>query len=306
MDLRFLQSFIHVVEFGSIAEAARRLDLAPSSVAQRIQALESDLGVPLVMRAGRTVKPTAAGSRMIEHARYLLHGMEELRAAASSTDLPAGPLRIGSTPTGLAGYMPMLLQQWVARYPQIEIFIDPGPTALLYSKVLSEQLDAALIVRPPFTFPKSCLWHTLRTEQLILLTSTDLNVKDVLNTVRTHPYIWYDRNSIGGKLAEDYLKTHDIKPNGRFELDDIAAIARLVGSGLGVCVLPDWTITGPPDTATRRWGLPSPIPHRTVGVIWSRASARAALVEAFLEPFRQDRRKAQVLASSSQGSAFFS
>jgi len=283
VDLRFLQSFVCVIECGSIAEAARRLDLAPSSVAQRIRALEKDLDTLLIMRAGRTVRPTAAGSRMLEHARHLLHGMEELRAATSSTNLPAGPLRIGSTPTGLAGYMPSLLKRWVERYPQIEIFIDPGPTALLYSKVLSEQLDAALIVLPPFPLPKSCLWRSLRAEQLILLTNADLPVRDVLQTVRTQPYIWYDRNSIGGKLAEDHLKAHGLQPKSRFELDDISAIARLVGSGLGVSILPDWAYTGPPDTATRRWGLPAPTPHRTVGVLWSRGGARSALVEAFLD-----------------------
>ncbi|WP_200870857.1 LysR family transcriptional regulator, partial [Bordetella bronchiseptica] len=44
MDMRFLRSFVTVAESGSIADAARRLDLAPTTVAQQIRALEADLG----------------------------------------------------------------------------------------------------------------------------------------------------------------------------------------------------------------------------------------------------------------------
>ena len=44
MDTRFLDSFVTVVDGGSIAEAARRLNLTPAAVAQRIRALESEIG----------------------------------------------------------------------------------------------------------------------------------------------------------------------------------------------------------------------------------------------------------------------
>ncbi|WP_164119512.1 LysR family transcriptional regulator, partial [Stenotrophomonas maltophilia] len=66
MDTRFLESFVTVVDKGSIAEAARRLHLTPAAVAQRLRALESEIGKPLVSRAGRTVKPTETGIAMLE------------------------------------------------------------------------------------------------------------------------------------------------------------------------------------------------------------------------------------------------
>ncbi len=72
MDLRFLKSFVMVLESGSIADAARRLDLAPTTVAQQIRALETDLGSQLLTRVGRTVKPTVVGTRIVEHAHELL------------------------------------------------------------------------------------------------------------------------------------------------------------------------------------------------------------------------------------------
>ncbi|MFL6719014.1 MAG: LysR family transcriptional regulator, partial [Burkholderiaceae bacterium] len=54
MDTRFLESLVTVVEQGSIAEAARRLNLTPAAITQRIQALERELGTALLMRSGRT------------------------------------------------------------------------------------------------------------------------------------------------------------------------------------------------------------------------------------------------------------
>ncbi|HBJ98651.1 MAG TPA: hypothetical protein DDZ62_00775, partial [Delftia acidovorans] len=45
MDSRFLQSFIAVVDCGSMADAARRLDLPPTTVAQQMRALEADVVV---------------------------------------------------------------------------------------------------------------------------------------------------------------------------------------------------------------------------------------------------------------------
>ena len=47
MNTAFLQSFVTVVEHGSIAEAARRLNLTAAAVAQRIHALESEIGTRL-------------------------------------------------------------------------------------------------------------------------------------------------------------------------------------------------------------------------------------------------------------------
>src|SRR5690606_31778913 len=65
MDIRYLQSFVTVVESGSFAQAARQLDLTSTAVAARVKALEQSLGLSLVKRAGRSVRATEAGLRII-------------------------------------------------------------------------------------------------------------------------------------------------------------------------------------------------------------------------------------------------
>ncbi|CAM3696086.1 LysR family transcriptional regulator [Bordetella tumulicola] len=279
MDTRFLQSFIYVVETGSIAAAARRLDLTPASVAQRIKALETDVGSQLIVRAGRTVKPTLAGNRILQHAHTVLNEVRDLRSVASETSLPAGPLRLGATPTGLTQILPGVLKQWVLAHAHIEIYIEPAPSTVLYQRLLNGHLDAAVMVHPLFDLPKSCAWHGLRKEPLTLVTPSTMLVSDPIKTLATEPFIRYDRQVVAGKLADDYLRHHGVRPRVRFELDGIESIGKLVAEGLGISVLPDWNVGGPPDFAIKRWALPPPHMEREVGIVWTRAGVRAQLAQ---------------------------
>ena len=83
MDTRFLETFVAVVENGSIAEAARRLNLTAAAVAQRIQALQDEIGVALLSRSGRTVRPTEAGTAILGRARDFLVEVRDLKSIAS-------------------------------------------------------------------------------------------------------------------------------------------------------------------------------------------------------------------------------
>lgn len=283
MDSRYLQNFILVVEVGSIAEAARRLDMTPATLAQRLRTLESALGARLIVRSGRTVRPTVAGARIVDRARSILREIRDMRSSASDTDLPAGPLRLGATATALSGIAPVILKDWVREYPHINIYIEPATNNVLYGRVLDDSLDAAILVHPAFDLPKTCGWQGLRKEPLILLTPSTLSVTDVFETITREPFILHDRSVIAGKMAYDYLNRHGIRPQVRFELEGIESIAKLVSEGLGVSVLPDWPVTGPFSPTLRKWPLPAPRPSRVVGVTWLRSGARTALVKAFVE-----------------------
>jgi len=282
MDSRHLQSFVSVVELGSIAEAARHLDLPPATVAQRLRALERDIGSTLVVRAGRTVKPTIAGQRILDRARAVLAELRDLRSAASDTELPAGPLHLGCIRSALAGMLPPIIKNWIARHPHIKLEIDPAQTTALYEQVLAGKVDAAVLVHPLFALPKSCAWHALRREALILLAPATMEVEDPLAAIAREPLVRYDRRVVAGKLADDYLTRHAIRPKVSLELDGLDDIARFVAEGLGVSVLPDWATLEPLSSSLRKWPLPPPVPARTIGVLWQRNTVRAPLVEAFV------------------------
>ena len=282
MDTRFLESFVTVVEHGSIAEAARRLNLTAAAVAQRIRTLERELETRLVSRSGRSVRPTQSGAAMLDHARSLLRGVRDLGSIAR-VDAPAGVLRLGAVSTSISGLLPAMLPLVIAKYPQIEVYIMPGTSADLYHRVLGGDLDAAIIARPPFAISKACDWQLFREEPLVVLTRASTSVGNPHAILETEPFIRYDRNNWGGQLVDSYLRRAGIRPRERFELDSLEAIAVLVDRGLGVSLVPDWPPPWPEGLSLAKLPVPDQTFKRYIGLLWMRGSIRASLVHAFLE-----------------------
>lgn len=83
MDVRQLRYFIGVFEAGSFTAAAHRLGVAQPALSQTVIALENDLGVELLERQPRGVRPTAAGMTLLDHAHIVLRNIERAREAAS-------------------------------------------------------------------------------------------------------------------------------------------------------------------------------------------------------------------------------
>ncbi|GIF11858.1 LysR family transcriptional regulator [Actinoplanes teichomyceticus] len=96
MDPHLLRTFVEVAETGSFSAAAERLRYTQSAVSQQIAALEADLGTALLTR--RPVALTAAGERLLRHARLLLVRLAAARADVTRTAAPPGRLGLALTP----------------------------------------------------------------------------------------------------------------------------------------------------------------------------------------------------------------
>src|SRR5882757_837946 len=284
MDTRFLESFVLAVDHGSIAEAARRLNLTAAAVAKRIHALESEIGSVLIMRSGRTIRPTEAGSAILDRARRFLVDAHDFKSLAA-TDRPLGQLRLGAISTTLSGLLPDILALMKENYPQIDVNIAVGHSGGLYRKVLDgDDLDAAVITEPPFAIPKSCAWRMLREEPLIVLTRAPARSRKPHAILASEPFIRLDRKVWPGRLVDDYLRKVGIRPRELFEINEFDPIAVMVDRGLGVSLLPDWAPPWPEGLSLAKLPVPGGLSFaRRIGLIWPRASLRLRLVKAFLE-----------------------
>ena len=281
MNLDYLHNFLMVTELGSIAEAARRLGLSPTTLAQRLKALEASVGTPLLVRAGHTVKPTLAGTRITENAQNILLELHRLKASAFDTAPPSGPLRLG---TMHMGFILPVLKQWADHFPNIAINIERATNNMMYAMVLDGEIDAALIARPAFDLPKGVIWTKLKEESLIMLTPATLKVDDIFESLAREPYIRLDPRVFAGEMADEYLRQKGIYPQIRFELQGIDDIARLVEEGLGISLLPDWSARDlHAAQALRRWPLPKPCPSRILGMVSLKSGTRSKLVDSFAE-----------------------
>jgi DNA-binding transcriptional LysR family regulator len=285
MDTRYLQSFVTVAESGSFAQAARRLDLTPTAVAARIKALEETLGLSLIKRAGRSVRPTEAGMRILERARALLRDARDL-AALAEDEASYGELRLGVFVSAMTSVLPPALKRVYERYPSLSVFVLPGASVDLCHRVAAGELDAAIVVEPQFAIGKTVRWEPIMEEPLIVVAPASMEGQDAHDLLRTQPFIRYDRSVLGGQLADRYLRDHHIVPHQRLEIDSLLGVAALVDQGLGVALLPDWSSLWSSRYALTRIPLPGRAPVRRVGLVWQAQGARTPLAETLLEVAR--------------------
>jgi LysR family transcriptional activator of dmlA len=117
--------FVLVARHGSLAAAARALDLTPPAATKRLAQLEARLGVRLVNRTTRRISLTNEGETYLAHATRILASIREMEdAVAGSRAAPKGLLRVNATlGFGRTAIAP-IVSEFARRYPQVEVQME--------------------------------------------------------------------------------------------------------------------------------------------------------------------------------------
>jgi LysR family transcriptional regulator, nitrogen assimilation regulatory protein len=153
MQYRHLYYFVKIVEAGSFSQAARTIHVAQPALSQQIAELEASLGIQLLQRSARGVRPTAAGQRFYEEASSILRRYEALPGLVrSSGGDVAGLVSLGmpaSLSTTLVG---PFIEKCRAAYPKVILKFIDGDSKFLREEVEKNRLDLALAYEDEF-FP---------------------------------------------------------------------------------------------------------------------------------------------------------
>src|ERR1700743_149370 len=153
MQYRHLYYFVRIVEAGSFSPAARTIHVAQPALSQQIGELEASLGVALLHRSARGIKPTSIGQRLYEEASAILRRYENLPALVrSSVGDIEGLVNVGmpaSLSTTLVG---PFIAQCRAAHPKITLRFIDGDSEFLREEVEKNRLDLALAFEDEF-FP---------------------------------------------------------------------------------------------------------------------------------------------------------
>jgi molybdate transport repressor ModE-like protein len=278
LNTRFLATLRTVAEMGSIAAAARKLDLAANSVSDQIHALERELGVVLLSRHGRAMGLTAAGQAVADSAADILLRIEGLRQLAQLDQL-RGRLHVGVISTVMVSILADTLRRMRQHYPNIEINIVPGTSRQLYRMIELGEIDCAVIVEPPFGVPKTCTWQIIKEYPLVLLGMSPMQTGSIETVIRSQPFIRVDRRAWTGKIVTAFLRDRGIEITEAFEMDGLEAIVMVVSQGLGVALLPDWGIEARPNVHLVKRDVRDPRYSRVTGLLGARGP-RQRLTEA--------------------------
>jgi DNA-binding transcriptional LysR family regulator len=155
MELTVWRTFVSVCRLGSLSAAAAELNHTQSAVSRQIAGLERQLGVPLVERHARGVRPTPAGEVFRRHALATLN--EADRAVRAIRELRDGafdrPLAVGATPSLAAGIVPEAIRALLKQDGSLRWSLLPGLSAQLHSRVIAGDLDIAVVTDAPPGLP---------------------------------------------------------------------------------------------------------------------------------------------------------
>jgi DNA-binding transcriptional LysR family regulator len=150
MTFNQLRTFVEVATAGSVIEAARSLMVSPPAVTAAVGAIQKELGVPLVKRAGRGLVVTPAGVVFARYARQVLALLETGKAAtAEALDPERGQLRLTAVTTAGEHIVPRFLGSFRDRHPGAGITLEVGNRDRIWDALEHHEADLAVGGRPP-------------------------------------------------------------------------------------------------------------------------------------------------------------
>ncbi|WP_322028400.1 LysR family transcriptional regulator [Paraburkholderia sp. J76] len=246
MELRHLKTFLAVARTLNFTRAAEQVHLAQSSVTEQIQALEADLGAALLDRSRRKLALTEAGKRLQDYAGDLLSLAEEARASvAQAAGVTAGALSVGALETLCVSRLPPLLAAFRRAHPATELQLKVAGSAALRSGVKSGALDVGFMFGEPVA-AAGVESEVVGREPLVVIAPprhrlanrAAVTAADLANEafLVTEPGCVYRQMFDAAFPASP----RGVPPAPRLagEFGSIAAIVRLVESGLGCALVP--------------------------------------------------------------------
>lgn len=143
--LRLLAIFSTVVETGSFAGAARKLNSSRSRISEQISSLESDLGVRLLQRSTRQLKMTEEGQQVYQYAPQLPEILQAIEAIVKP-ETPKGRVSLTTTHDIAHKYILPILPDFQQRYPDVRIDLLVSDER---SDLIGEQIDLGIRVGIP-------------------------------------------------------------------------------------------------------------------------------------------------------------
>ena len=150
MNIQQLEYILAVEQFRHFAKAAEHCHVTQPTLSMMIQKLEDELGVKLFDRTTQPVKPTSAGSKVIEQARIVLYQTSLIKDIVKEEEQSlSGTFRLAVLPTIAPYLLPRFFAQLTERYPDLDIRILEMKTAPSLAALQRGEIDAAIIASQP-------------------------------------------------------------------------------------------------------------------------------------------------------------
>lgn len=276
-----------VAETNSFTRAAERCLVVQSALSHQVARLEKELGARLFERTSRRVRLTPAGEAFLPLARQCLDAAERAAAEVAATvGEVRGRLAVGLIPSVAAVDIPGALRDFHRQYPDVRISLRVGASEELAEQVRDGALDLAFLGLPTTARPEGVEARELARDRLVAVVAPDhpLVKGPAVDLRRLSSEVFVDLPAkTAGRIQSDQaFAAAGLGRDVAFEVTNADFLARLVGQGLGIALLPS-------GYAAQLSGVTAvdvtDAPARVEYLIWSRAG-RTPAATAFLDLLR--------------------
>lgn len=239
-----LRSFVSAVQQGSLSGAGRLLGTSPASISRHISSLEDQLGTQLLKRSSRNLALTEAGEIYYVQVDQILQQLAEAnRSVVSLQSEPQGVLRVHSRM--LVGQLMIVpsLPEFLARYPDITVDLMMSNNI---APVMEQGVDVD--IRIGSLQDSSLIARKLASSERLLVATPDyLAANPPITTpqdLRAHNCLSY-RINLGTpvwRFRDDEERVEEVPIKGNLKADFGFALVEMARAGLGIALLPDWSV----------------------------------------------------------------
>jgi DNA-binding transcriptional LysR family regulator len=290
LKLRDLHILLAVVEWGSMAKAARHLAVSQPVVSRAIAELEQELGVRLLDRTPQGVVPTVYGRTVLNRG---LAVFDELRGSVEDirflSDPTAGELRIGSTQAVAGGLLAAILDRLTAQRPRIAFHVKLGDAAMLHYHELRERNVDLLFGRVVELKEDDVNAEVLFEDRLYVVAGADnpwtrrrkVSLKDLVHEPWTLPPT---DSYVGGLITEAFRASGLALPHINVASYGMQLQGGLLGTGHFLSILPGsfLSVSGKA-LGFKALPIELPIPPRPIGIVTLKDRTLSPLAALFID-----------------------
>jgi LysR family transcriptional regulator, nitrogen assimilation regulatory protein len=240
MQFRQLRYFVKIVDAGSFSRAASIVHVAQPALSQQVAELEERLGVMLLQRSARGVRPTAAGEVLYKEASAILHQLDQLPGMLrSGSGEPEGTVSLGFVSSLAPKLVGGILEECRTRLPKVTLRVSDGDSLGLESRIAANSVDIAILYEDEFA---TALTRKPLFRQKLYVISVEplLDQTNIISLQRLAeiPLVLPGRTNGRRVLIERIFADAKLKPKIALEADSLASEMWAVRNKVGCTILP--------------------------------------------------------------------